>query len=56
MNSKGGAVRFRADGKARGFGVGLDGEEAELVIGLLRGFVERHGRVPSVSGDEPAPA
>ena len=51
-----GSVRFLADGNPRGFGVELDEEEAELVVGLLRGFVERNSFVPTAGGDEPAPA
>ena len=51
-----GSLRFLADGNPRGFGVELDEEEAELVVGLLRRFVQRNGPVPTAGGDEPAPA
>lgn len=50
-----GSVRFIADGKPRGFGVELDDEEAELVVGLLRRFVERHAPAAKAGRTEASP-
>ena len=51
----GGAVRFVADGKPRSFGIGLDDEEADRVVTLLRDFLARHQSVVEVTVDAAAP-
>lgn len=53
QNSFNHAITFKADGKSRGFGIGMSPDEAEAALDAIRKFIARETGAAE-AGDEPA--